>query len=380
MKKNKVCWKVTVKCNQNCKYCYGFNNIKDLSYEDNIKVLDNLIAGGLTHITWTGGEAILYPYFKELLKVSKERGIHNKLVTNGIYLAQNDSEYTEYVLDNLEEIDLSIDSILNEINVSLGKENNHLNIVKRVLERTKNKPIKVGINTVVSKINVDRLNELGEFLNQYNIYKWKFLKFMPIRERSLINKEQFEVAENELIHSISQLPSFKNIGNILYKVQKDFEKSIVVLPNAKIIRTNNGKDIELGNALESDVTIFNKQQYNKIKVFVMHENENIRNTIISSINRLNYIDIIGTAKNNDEAYEKMTVLRPELVFSSYNYELIKRSKEKLQDSFPVFNTIGELSDAELDTTAKIIGNKLNACVRQPQDAKSITEAYKEYKL
>ena len=102
--------------------------------------------------------------------------------------------------------------------------------------------------------------------------------------------------------------------------------------------------------------------------------------IISSINRLDYIDIIGTAKNNDEAYEKMTVLRPELVFSSYNYDLIKKSKEKLQDSFPVFNTIGELSDAELDTTAKIIGNKLNACVRQPQDAKNITEAYKEYKF
>lgn len=379
MKKNKVCWKVTTKCNQNCKYCYGFNNIKDLSYDENIKVLDNLIAGGLTHITWTGGEAILYPYFKDLLEASNERGIHNKLVTNGIYLAQNNNEYTDYVLNTLEEIDLSIDSVSNDINVSLGKENNHLDIVKKVLEKIKNRPIRVGINTVVSKKNIDKLNELGEFLNKYSIYKWKFLKFMPLRERALTNKELFEVSENELIHNISELQYFKNIENTLYKVQKDFEKSIVILPDARIIRTDNGKDIELGNALKDNVTIFNNSQNNPIKVFIMYANDSIRNNIVNTIKELDYVEIIGTAKDNNEAYEKMTVLKPELVFSSYNYDLVRKSKEKLQDSFPCFNTIGELSGTELDTTVKIIGNKLNASVRQIDDVKSITQAYKEFK-
>lgn len=388
MLKKKVCWKITTACNQGCKYCFGFNNIPNLPFENNQLVLEHLIASGINHITWTGGEAVLYPRVNELMKESKNRGLHNKLVTNGIYLSKNDNEYVEDILNTLDEINLSIDSIENDINLALGKENNHLEIIKNLLEKTKNKDIKVRINTVVSKLNVNKLEELGEFLNNYKIEKWKFLKFMPVREKAMENEKLFEVSEAELEQSVHSLKTFENIEKVEYKKQSEFEKSIVILPNADIVQTQNGKDHYFGNMLSQEVFDFNKIYFpNKIRTFIAHNNLGIQQTIIDSIKKLPYVEIIGTATDGIDTYNKIVELEPELVFSKYNFdnmsglELVSKTKEKLQERFPVFNTIGEIPDNELMQILNITGDKLNADVTEPyaESASEIIEAYKEYK-
>lgn len=388
MLKKKVCWKITTACNQGCKYCFGFNNIPNLPFEDNQLVLEHLIASGINHITWTGGEAVLYPRVNELMKESKNRGLHNKLVTNGIYLSKNDNEYVEDILNTLDEINLSIDSIENDINLALGKENNHLEIIKNLLEKTKNKDIRVRINTVVSKLNVNKLEELGEFLNNYKIEKWKFLKFMPVREKAMENEKLFEVSEAELEQSVHSLKTFENIEKVEYKKQSEFEKSIVILPNADIVQTQNGKDHYFGNMLSQKVFDFNKIYFpNKIRTFIAHNNLGIQQTIIDSIKKLPYVEIIGTATDGIDTYNKIVELEPELVFSKYNFdnmsglELVSKTKEKLQERFPVFNTIGEIPDNELMQILNITGDKLNADVTEPyaESASEIIEAYKEYK-
>ena len=390
MKKNKVCWKITTRCNQNCKYCYGFKDIKELDLDDNIKVMDNLIKEGLTHITWTGGEAVLYPKFKELLQASKERGLHNKLVTNGIYLAKNDNEYVEYILDNLEEINLSIDSISNEINNELGKENNHLEIIRTVLEKTKNRDIRIGINTVVSKKNINHLQELGEFLNQYKIFKWKFLKFMPIREKAAENKEEFEVDERDLIIKVNNLPKFENIEDVFYKEQKEFEKSMVVLPNGDVIRTDNSIDLFFGNALNENLIILGwRNIMNKIKTLIAYDNEEIKNRLFNILNGITDVEVVATTNNAQDTYYKIIEHKPEMVFAKYDFgtemnglDIIKQSKDALKDNVPAFNFIAtDIPKEDFLEAKRIIGDKMNTIIREenPTRITGIIEDYKEYK-
>lgn len=389
MNKNKVCWKITTKCNQRCKYCFGFVNIKELSFDENIKVLNNLIEKDLTHLTFTGGEAILYPRLNEMIKYANSKGIYTKLVTNGIYIAQNDNEYIEDVLNNLNEINLSIDSISNEVNLSLGKENNHLDIIKTVLEKTKDKSIKVGINTVISKKSIDELEELGEFLNNYKIYKWKFLKFMPIREKSLINKESLEVTEKELIEKVNGLKTFENIQEVQYKKQEEFERSIVVLPNAEIIRTDKGIDYILGNALNIETTNLKWNGIKeKIKTLIAYNNKEIQNKITNILNGINGIEIVATTSNPEETYNKILEFKPEIVFSQYDFgtkinglDIIRQTKKALNENVPAFNFIAtDIPKEEYMEAKNIIGDKMNTIIREQTEIRynGIIEDYKKY--
>ena len=389
--RKKVCWKITTKCNQGCKYCFGFNNIPNLSFEENREVLDHLIKSGINHITWTGGEAVLYPRVNELMKESKEKGLYNKLVTNGIFLSKNDNEYVDDILNTLDEINLSIDSIENDINVALGKENNHLEIIKNLLEKTKNKNIKIGINTVVSKLYVNKLDELGEFLNNYNIQKWKFLKFMNIRERAEQNAEQFEVEESKLEENIRSFKEFKNIKKIEYKKQSEFERSIVILPNADVIQTRNGKDHYFGNILEQNIIDFDKiHSTERIRTLIAHDDEKIRNNLIELLKRLDYVDVIGVATDGNDAYNKIVNLKPEMVFAQYDMhdinglEVAIKTKKNTNIEIPIFNIFNDkndISESELEKTINIIGNKLNALIQEPYEnrVQDIIKDYKEFK-
>lgn len=226
-----------------------------MCYEENEKILDNLIKDGITDITWTGGEALLYPNLIGLLKRAKQSGINNKLITNGMLLAQNDE--IKEICNYLDSLTLSIDSTNNETNAELGREINHYDNIKTILDYVKDKELKLNINTVVSKKNINQLDELGNFLNKYNISSWRVFQFMPLRETAEKNKEQFEISDAEFESKKGVFQKFENIGRVDYRQEQDMEdKYVLLVANGDIVKTENGKDVKKGNALFQNLMDF----------------------------------------------------------------------------------------------------------------------------
>lgn len=251
-----ICWNITARCNQNCKYCHRFLNIMDLTYEENLEILNNLENSGVTSITWTGGEALLLNGIDELLKISHEKGIKNKIITNGKLLTK---ERIDKIYKYLDSITLSIDSIDDDINYSLGRGKNLFEEIKEILDyiKEKNYDVKMRINSVVCKNNVNNFEDLTNFLNNYNIYSWRIFKFMPLREKAVINKESFDISLSIYDKVVSYIKTNSNIENIDTRIEEDMEKKyVLILANGDIVITNKGKDEKVGNALKDSLKNF----------------------------------------------------------------------------------------------------------------------------
>jgi molybdenum cofactor biosynthesis enzyme MoaA/CheY-like chemotaxis protein len=393
MQKKRVCWNITTKCNQNCKYCHRFLGINDLTYEENKEILNNLIKDGVNNITWTGGEALLYPNLKELLKISQENGIKNKLITNGMVLAQN--ENMREILDYLDSLTLSLDTINDDTNEELGRGKNHFEEVKTILDYVKGKSLKVNINTVVSKKNINEMEQLGEFLNNYNISKWKFFKFMPLRETAEKNKDEFAITDAEFEKTKNVFRNFGNIGETDFRQEKDMEdKYTLLIANGDIIKTEHGVDVKKGNALYQNPVEFmyelEENRMKKIKILIAHNNEEIRNKIADTIKGLDYVELVDTATDGKETYNKIIESKPEMVFAKMNLdnmdsmEIMRKSKESLKDNVPIFNIItsDNVSDEYMKTAYNLMGRNLNTFVSEPinnMEIDNIMQGYKELK-
>lgn len=125
---------------------------------------------------------------------------------------------------------------------------------------------------------------------------------------------------------------------------------------------------------------------NKIRMIVAHDNKKIKEEIVESIKSLDYVEVVGTATDGIDAYHKIIDLRPEVVFTEYNFndmkglDLMRKSKEKLKDKIPSFNIIVDMiPENELREALDITDNKINALVRKPyyDRAMEIVQGYRE---
>ncbi len=169
-------------CNLHCVYCSvrdEYSGRSDvLSEEDFKKILDKLDEWGVAHVSFTGGEPLLnLDLLAELLEYSvNEKGFTVNFSTNGTLIEEASAK--KLADTGVENVLVSLDSHIPEINDMLRGRGTWKRILHSI-NLLRDYGMKLGIDCVVSRLNVSHLCDFARFLDNLNIPYLTFLKLKP---------------------------------------------------------------------------------------------------------------------------------------------------------------------------------------------------------
>ncbi|MDD5729511.1 MAG: radical SAM protein [Candidatus Omnitrophica bacterium] len=156
-----ISWSVTKRCNCNCLYCAGNNEEEDLKTGQMLEIIDFAYAAGARYISFTGGEPLLRRDFSTIADYSHNKGIFNKLNTNGLLLSEKINE-----IKNIDLIHLSLDGPQDIHDSVRGRGTFQRALSGLEAARAHNK--KLILSTVLSKYNLQYLEQIFELCKKYN--------------------------------------------------------------------------------------------------------------------------------------------------------------------------------------------------------------------
>ena len=105
---------LTRNCLQHCRFCSNPPTGVDLTEDECRSAIDDLVDLGYDGIVLTGGEPTMSPLLIPALRHATERGLFNRMITNGQLLA-DEAFFREVVDAGLQHIHVSLHSYRQEV-------------------------------------------------------------------------------------------------------------------------------------------------------------------------------------------------------------------------------------------------------------------------
>lgn len=234
---------VTDRCNLKCYHCFNPNKASDLDPELLINAINSC---SWKNVTLTGGETFLYQELAHVLENIKSDVQTFTIPTNGLI--------TKNIINTLDEItaikpqanfniSVSIDGPMNIHNQIRNNAAAYDNAIKTIQElsdlKSRRKNISVCINTVISTINIDYLEQTLTALNKEPIdyHDFEIIRNHPGMDLDIPSMSQLNDAKSMIVNNFLKFSSKA-------KFRKKIDKNIYELiydEKIKIINTNKSK-------------------------------------------------------------------------------------------------------------------------------------------
>jgi len=198
-------------------YCYRHIGKGEMPEELCFEILEHLRKNDFSKISFAGGEPTLVSWnVYEAIKYAKEFGFVTEFITNG-----TNGINKEYI-DYLDVVSFDIDTLNPDLCLKLGKRRDHVEKIANILNQLDNTHVRVKINTVVTRYNLDDVANIAYWIKQQpKVYRWKVFQFLPSEGFAKVNEDALKISTEQ----------FQKVTKKVHTILKDWNGQLVCEDN-----------------------------------------------------------------------------------------------------------------------------------------------------
>ena len=192
-------WELTLACNMRCQHCGSFAGApreRELSWEEAQVLAEDLVGLGLQHITLSGGEPTLCPYWAELGGFFRARGVLVNIISNG--WTWSESHLSKAKAHGFNSVAFSLDGF-EETHDRIRRKGSFARVVA-ALDLCRAHGMPTGVISHVNRLNLPTLRELRTFLGEHGVGLWQLQLGNP--QGVMCEHTELVIAPEELLSLI----------------------------------------------------------------------------------------------------------------------------------------------------------------------------------
>ena len=177
-----VIWEMTRTCELKCLHCQLKTQIEresdELTFEEGIRLIDEIAAMDNPLLVLTGGDVFVRPDFFELAQYGIAQGLKVAIATNATNHVTKEI-MRKVKMSGISSWEFNLDGYDVHSHDALCGVPGTFELTLRSLAFLKEIGLPRQINTVVSKINFDKIKEIGNLIEIYDIDLWNIIMMVP---------------------------------------------------------------------------------------------------------------------------------------------------------------------------------------------------------
>lgn len=207
-----VWWDITKNCNFKCKHCYsdsGRKSLNELSFQEVINIVDQLIDMEVFYIYFLGGEPLMRKDIFDILSYCSENGMVTMMSTNGWFV--NPATAKQLKATGIHHVRVSLDGATSEVHDSIRGVSGSFDRALKALEFLGEAEIPtVGISPTLLPDNLHQIGEIIDLVVQKKVNEIQIVQLCATGRGQYIatlSSKQLKHAQREVEKRVSKYNS-----------------------------------------------------------------------------------------------------------------------------------------------------------------------------